>query len=34
MPTRRLAHSWKFQKDEIDAWVKAGGAKESKKKDV
>jgi hypothetical protein len=26
MPTHRLGRLWKFKKDEIDYWVKAGGA--------
>lgn len=26
MPAHRMGHLWKFKKDEIDEWVKAGGA--------
>jgi len=26
MPTHRLGRLWKFQKIEVDQWVKAGGA--------
>ena len=26
MPAHRLGRLWKFKKDEIDSWVKAGGA--------
>jgi len=29
MPVHRL---WKFKKDEVDAWVKSGGASESRNK--
>ena len=28
MPAHRLGRRWKFKKDELDAWVKAGGAAE------
>lgn len=33
MPAHRLGRLWKFKKDEVDEWVKAGGAAESNKKD-
>jgi len=26
MPAHRIGRLWKFKKDEIDEWVKAGGA--------
>lgn len=26
MPAHRLGRLWKFKKDEVDRWVKAGGA--------
>jgi len=26
MPAHRMGRLWKFKKDEVDAWVKAGGA--------
>ncbi len=26
MPGHRVGRFWKFQKEEVDAWVKAGGA--------
>lgn len=26
MPAHRLGRLWKFKKDEVDGWVKAGGA--------
>ena len=28
MPAHRMGRLWKFKKDEVDAWVKAGGAAE------
>ena len=28
MPAHRMGRFWKFKKDEVDAWVKAGGAVE------
>jgi len=28
MPCHRMGKLWKFQKNEVDAWVKAGGASE------
>ena len=32
MPCHRMGKLWKFQKSEVDAWVKAGGASERTKK--
>jgi hypothetical protein len=26
MPAHRMGHLWKFKRDEVDFWVKAGGA--------
>jgi len=26
MPAHRMGRLWKFKKDEVDEWVKAGGA--------
>ncbi|MDR3361904.1 MAG: helix-turn-helix domain-containing protein [Desulfovibrio sp.] len=34
MPAHRMGRFWKFKKDEVDAWAKAGGADEGKKKDA
>jgi excisionase family DNA binding protein len=34
MPAHRMGRLWKFRKDEVDKWVKAGGASESNKKGV
>ena len=31
MPSYRIGRFWKFKKDEIDTWVKAGGPIEIKK---
>ena len=28
MPAHRMGRLWKFRKDEVDEWVKAGGASE------
>lgn len=28
MPAHRVGRLWKFKKDEVDEWVKAGGAAE------
>jgi excisionase family DNA binding protein len=33
MPALRIGRLWKFKKDEVDEWVKAGGAAEPNKKD-
>jgi len=30
MPAHRMGRFWKFKKDEVDEWVKAGGASTSK----
>ncbi|MFA5624068.1 MAG: helix-turn-helix domain-containing protein [Bradymonadales bacterium] len=32
MPAHRMGRLWKFKKDEVDAWVKAGGAAARNKK--
>jgi len=32
MPAHRLGRLWKFKKDEVDVWVKSGGADEAKVK--
>lgn len=32
MPAHRMGRLWKFKKDAVDAWVKAGGAAENTKK--
>ncbi|GAB3285882.1 helix-turn-helix domain-containing protein [Parahaliea aestuarii] len=29
MPAHRMGRLWKFKKDEVDEWVKAGGAAET-----
>ncbi len=34
MPAHRMGRFWKFKKDEVDAWVKKGGADEGKKKEA
>ena len=26
MPAHRVGRAWKFKKDEVDAWVRSGGA--------
>lgn len=31
MPAHRMGRLWKFKKDEVDDWVKAGGAAEQGK---
>jgi excisionase family DNA binding protein len=33
MPAHRVGRLWKFKKEAVDAWVEAGGAAESNKKD-
>ena len=33
MPAHRMGRLWKFRKEEVDDWVKAGGAAKSNKKD-
>ena len=30
MPAHRMGRLWKFKKDEVDKWVKAGGANDAK----
>ncbi len=32
MPTYRMGRLWKFRRDEVDDWVKSGGANEAKSK--
>jgi len=32
MPAHRMGRLWKFKKDEVDIWVKAGGADQSSRK--
>ena len=32
MPAHRAGRLWKFKKDEVDEWVKSGGADESRPK--
>jgi excisionase family DNA binding protein len=32
MPAHRMGRLWKFKKDEVDKWVKAGGADLTKSK--
>lgn len=29
MPAHRMGRLWKFRKEEVDGWVKAGGASDS-----
>jgi excisionase family DNA binding protein len=31
MPAHRMGRLWKFKKEEVDEWVKAGGANQPKK---
>ena len=31
LPAHRMGRLWKFKKDEVDAWVKAGGACQEEK---
>lgn len=31
MPAHRMGRLWKFKKDEVDEWVKAGGAADKSK---
>lgn len=33
MPAHRMGRLWKFKKNEVDGWVKAGGAADRKKTD-
>ena len=30
MPAHKIGRLWKFKKDEVDEWIKAGGASKSK----
>lgn len=32
MPAHKMGRLWKFKKDEIDEWVKSGGARRTKVK--
>jgi excisionase family DNA binding protein len=32
MPCHRMGRLWKFKKDQVDAWVEAGGAADRNKK--
>ena len=32
MPAYRMGRLWKFRKEEVDEWVKSGGASNTKKK--
>ena len=32
MPAHRMGRLWKFKRDEVDQWVKSGGAKHAKGK--
>jgi len=32
MPAHRMGRLWKFKKDEVDEWVKSGGARRTKGK--
>lgn len=32
MPAHRMGRLWKFKKDEVDDWVKAGGADQTNRK--
>ncbi len=33
MPAHRMGRLWKFKKEQVDAWVEAGGAADRNKKD-
>jgi len=33
MPAHRMGRLWKFKKDEVDEWVKAGGAADNNRQD-
>ncbi len=33
MPAHRMGRFWKFKKDEVDEWVKTGGAADRNKQD-
>jgi len=32
MPAHRMGRLWKFRKEEVDEWVKSGGADDSREK--
>ena len=32
MPSHRMGRLWKFKKEQVDAWVEAGGAADDKRK--
>ena len=34
MPAHRMGRLWKFKKNEVDAWVKSGGAEANMKKEA
>ena len=34
MPAHRIGRLWKFKKDQVDAWIEAGGASASQKRPV
>jgi excisionase family DNA binding protein len=34
MPSHKVGRLWKFQKDEIDEWVKAGGASQKETTEI
>lgn len=34
MPAHRLGRLWKFKKDEVDTWVRSGGANEERNGDT
>ncbi|WP_449288336.1 helix-turn-helix domain-containing protein [Marinobacter salarius] len=34
MPAHRVGRAWKFKKDEVDAWVRSGGASDGSSSDA
>ena len=34
MPAHRMGRLWKFRKDEVDEWVRSGGADETRDRDI
>ena len=34
MPAHRMGRFWKFKKEQVDAWVEAGGAKDKPKTEI
>lgn len=34
MPAHRMGRLWKFKKEEVDEWVKAGGAAEAPRRSI